>query len=184
MSVLSVPRMAALSPVQCASLIGIIEVCGKEANARGWPLSAILVACVANAQAESSLDPRAIGDSGHAFGLYQFNDAGSTSLGTTLRKAGWTTRDLQDPHAGTVAILWEACKSSRFRSACASGSIADAVRYFTLDAERPTNSAAKAEERVGIARGWLADPRFLNMRGADVDRAAFWSGTTRALPNS
>jgi len=182
-SVLNVEKMANLSATQRKSLIAIIEVCGKTAQDKGWPLSPILCACVANAVAESALNPMAVGDGGHAFGLYQFNDAGSTSLGTTLRKAGWKTSDLQDPASGTVAILWEAMKSSRFRTACATGTVAQATRYFCLDAERPANAAAEAEERVGIARAWLQDAKQLNLAGADVDRAAFWSGSTRALPS-
>lgn len=57
-------------------------------------------AAVANAYAESRLDPAAIGDAGRSVGLFQLHDAGAG--------AGMSVEQRQDPDANTARIIQEA----------------------------------------------------------------------------
>ena len=65
----------------------------------GW----LVPAAVANAYAESLLDPNAIGDNGHAVGLFQLNDASSAAAGY-----GMSVAERQDPYINTRRIIEEA----------------------------------------------------------------------------
>lgn len=76
----------------------IVHLIEEEATAAG--LGFLGPALVANAYAESRLDPLAAGDAGHSVGLFQLYDKG---LG-----AGMSVEDRQNPRLNTRAVLAEA----------------------------------------------------------------------------
>ncbi len=172
--ILSPARLQRCTPAQQAV---IADALLAAAYAREWlhtehgrpllPYVQYVFPVLGNAERECGFNPRAVGDGGHAFGLYQFNDASRTSLGTQLRQAGWTTDQLQDAYMGTFAILFEA---TRYRQFTGATSIAAAVDAFTRYAERPAAVDRDAATSVRMATAWCADPAWMRMRPADVER--------------
>jgi len=153
---------------------GIIAGCARWARDNNAPLSGVLMSCIANAAGESSFNRFAVGDKGAAVGLYQFNNGTPSALGSVLRRAGWTTANLQDPYDGTAGILWAASKSERWRAAVRSGSIRDCIIIFCTDAERPRDALAEGIRRADThGAAWLHDSRWLNLACNDVERRAW-----------
>lgn len=110
---------------------------------------------VANAYAESKLDPRAVGDSGYARGLFQLNYAKSTSLGTQALK--YYTRDqLFDPNVNASFFIDTCLATPQVIAAITSGSAAACTEAICKYVERPTDSTRKAAERVAYMRQLFA----------------------------
>ncbi|MBP1299777.1 phage tail tip lysozyme [Bradyrhizobium elkanii] len=101
------------------------------------------VAAVANAIAESNLNPRAASGGGEqSFGLFQCNTQGG--LGS-----GFTKDQLFDPETNIAIILREAKRHKDFADAT---TLAAAVEAFVRDIERPANAPAQVRKRIEIAQ--------------------------------
>jgi hypothetical protein len=102
-------------------------------------------AAVANAIAESGLNPSARNNNGKedSVGLFQMNRKGG--LG-----AGHSVEDLMDPNYNIDLAIAAAKKSKAFMAAT---SVDDAVAAFVKDVERPANQSAAIQKRIQIARG-------------------------------
>lgn len=100
-------------------------------------------AMIAVARVESGLNPKAIGDGGHAFGLFQFNNAGGVITG--------------DPNPGKyLNPSYNALAAARHIATIkgihnASGS--DAIKLIVNGFERPANKAAE----IAKATAYLGD---------------------------
>jgi hypothetical protein len=100
------------------------------------------LAALANAMAESNLDPNAMmAPPDESVGLFQLNRRGG--LG-----AGHTVAELQDPATNINIILSEAQKSEEFASA---ESLEAAVSIFVRKLVRPADPAAQVASRLKIA---------------------------------
>ncbi len=99
-------------------------------------------AAVANAQAESGLDPNAHNTRGEdSVGLFQMNRKGG--LGQ-----GYTVEELKDPE-NNIALAIDAAKKSRnFRNAT---TIESATEAFVRDVERPKDKEGAISKRTKIA---------------------------------
>jgi hypothetical protein len=110
--------------------------------------AAVGMAAVANAYAESGLNPLAksgfVGED--SVGLFQLNVKG---VG-----AGMSTAERQDPLLNTRKMIDAAKRSSQFMSVAnnPSATLADVVTAFCTYVERPANAAAESAKRVGIAQ--------------------------------
>jgi hypothetical protein len=100
------------------------------------------LAALANAIAESNLDPKAMSaPPEEAVGLFQLNRAGG--LGT-----GHTVAELEDPAVNINIILSAARKFDEFAKA---SSLEDAVSIFVQKIERPPNPSGEVASRLKIA---------------------------------
>lgn len=102
-------------------------------------------AAVANAMAESNLNPNAHNKTGKedSVGLFQMNRNGG--LGT-----GYTVEQLKDPNTNIDLAIDAAKKSRSFMNAT---TVQDAVAAFVNDVERPANKLAEINKRTSIALG-------------------------------
>jgi hypothetical protein len=100
-------------------------------------------AAVANAYAESRLNPMARNNNGKedSIGLFQMNRKGG--LGS-----GYSVEQLQDPEFNIDLAIAAAKKSKNFTNA---SNIQDAVAAFVKDVERPANQPAEIAKRTDIA---------------------------------
>ena len=103
-------------------------------------------AAVADAIAESNLDPTAVGDDGHSIGLFQANRDGG--LGT-----GHSVATLENPQTNIRIALDAAERHSAFADA---KTIDRAVGAFVSDVERPADTPGQTAERAQIAKQSLA----------------------------
>jgi len=100
------------------------------------------IAAVANAIAESDLNPNSVADQGElSVGLFQLNINGG--LGS-----GHTVAELKNPLLNIEIILQEAKKFDAFKNAT---SIFDAIDVFVRKVERPANPGTQVQKRVKIA---------------------------------
>lgn len=109
-------------------MVAVIE---REFGAAG--LSWLVVAAVANAYAESRLDPAAVGDNGHAIGLFQLNSASKSAAGY-----GMAVEERKDPTVNTRRII-EVVQSPdgyNIRAARGTATNAELARLFAQWAER------------------------------------------------
>lgn len=166
-----------LSQPQQYEVSDIILACEEWAAANRTPLSAVLVAALANGYGESRLQADAVGDGGKAFGVFQMNTGSSSALGSVLLRNGWQVQDFGITYNTCRAILWEASKSARFMDAVRVGSPARATWFFCVDAERPRNAEADAATRVGFARQIVERPEWADWPAPDVDRLAWPDGS-------
>lgn len=123
-----------------------------------WPLGApaakygLTMAMVANAIAESNLDPAVKGDSGLSIGLFQCH---------TTRGAGrgHSVQNLQNPRYNTAVILQELVDQlPAFRQALRSGTTGvELTRMFSTLVERPLNQPSEEERRERIVRSVFGD---------------------------
>jgi hypothetical protein len=102
------------------------------------------VAALANAIAESTLDPKLRSDD-DSWGLFLLNRRGG--FGT-----GYTPEQLQDPDINIGIMVKEAQKNQRFAAAT---SLDDAVEIFVRQIERPQNPTSEVIRRQQIARQLL-----------------------------
>jgi hypothetical protein len=102
-------------------------------------------AAVANAIAESGLNPNAYVNNGkeESVGLFQMNRNGGLGVGHTVE-------DLKDPNYNIDLAIKAAKGSSAFMAA---NSIDDAVSAFVSDVERPANKDLEIKKRTDIALG-------------------------------
>lgn len=125
----------------------MVDLILREFRSAGFG-AAVGMAAVANAYAESGLNPLA--KSGFAgedsVGLFQLNIRG---VG-----AGMSTAERQDPVANTRKIIDAARRSSSFMAVAnnPNATLADLVTAFCTYVERPANAAAESAKRVGIAQ--------------------------------
>ncbi|UIJ84287.1 hypothetical protein [Rhizobium leguminosarum] len=102
------------------------------------------VAALANAIAESALDPK-VGSDDDSWGLFLLNRNGG--FGT-----GYTREQLQDPDTNIGIVVKEALKNQRFAAAT---SLDAAVDIFVRQIARPQNQTSEAIRRQQIARQLL-----------------------------
>jgi hypothetical protein len=102
-------------------------------------------AALANAIAESNLDPNAHAAGEVSFGLFMLNRRGSLST-------GHTPDELKDPKVNIGLVVAEAKKHPAFTTAKSSD---DAVEAFVQMIMRPANMAAETAKRQAIARKLL-----------------------------
>jgi hypothetical protein len=116
----------------------------------------VALAAVVNADAESSLNPLAVGDNGHSVGLFQLNDIGGKVV---------FSFDRTDPHANTRAIINEferlygkTGKIGNYTTARSLGtmireniSVADLAAEFAAIVERPQDIAGAKSKRTSMA---------------------------------
>lgn len=125
----------------------MVDLILREFRSAGFG-AAVGMAAVANAYAESGLNP--VVKSGFAgedsVGLFQLNSRGGG--------AGMSTAERQDPVLNTQRIISEARKASRFMSVANNpgATLADLVTAFCTYVERPANAAAESTKRIGIAQ--------------------------------
>lgn len=125
----------------------MVDLILREFRSAGFG-AAVGMAAVANAYAESGLNPVVksgfVGED--SVGLFQLNARGGG--------AGMSTAERQDPVLNTRRIISEARKASRFMSVAndPSATLADLVTAFCIYVERPANAAAEGAKRVGIAQ--------------------------------
>ncbi|MBB4289484.1 hypothetical protein GGE16_001500 [Rhizobium leguminosarum] len=105
------------------------------------------ITAIANAIAESGLNPKAVGDHGHSHGLFQLNQNGG--VGT-----GFPDAELQDPERNIAIMLDHIAKHEKSADVAFRGttSLLAAVTIFVRNFERPANQPAEIAKRVGIAR--------------------------------
>ena len=102
------------------------------------------IAAVVNAEAESGLNPNAVGDGHTSFGLWQMHaDRAGAGKGTALQQCQAVWAQLQGSEQDALAGI-KAAKSS-----------ADATRQWCLLFERPANANHVANARAAEAP-WLA----------------------------
>lgn len=128
-------------------------------------------AAVANAIAESGLNPSARNQSGKedSVGLFQMNRNGG--LGT-----GHSVENLMDPNYNIDLAIAAAKKSKSFLAA---KNVNDAVSAFVRDVERPKNQSAEIQKRIQIAQGGA-----LNDYSRDVAAAYRNTGNTTYVDQS
>jgi hypothetical protein len=130
-------------PADKREMVRIIE---REFLAAGLPL-ALAAAAVVNAYAESSLNPRAVGDSGASVGLFQLHERGAG--------AGMTVAERMDPTLNTRRILQTLLgpQGVPVIAAVQAGErgVAALAALFSTHVERPLHKAAEEARRVALA---------------------------------
>lgn len=101
---------------------------------------------VANAYGESKLDPRAVGDSGYARGLFQLNFARSSALGAQALKY-YTKDQLFDPTINTSFFVDTCLRTPQVTNAIMSGSAAACTEAITRYVEQPKDKDGESELR-------------------------------------
>lgn len=141
---LSVNPAALLSDEQ-ERMVGVIE---REFRAAGFG-PAVAAAAVANAYAESRLNPRAVSPPPEdSVGLFQLNARGAGS--------GMTTSERMDPVLNTRRILDVARRNSSFMAVVRAqpNDVGALTEAFTVHIERPAMAWVKGAERRALA-AWL-----------------------------
>ncbi|MGR9276132.1 phage tail tip lysozyme [Rhizobium leguminosarum] len=105
------------------------------------------ITAIANAIAESNLNPKAVGDGGHSHGLFQLNQNGG--VGEHFKDA-----ELQDPERNISIMLDHIAKHEKSADVAFRGttSLLAAVTIFVRNFEKPANQPAAIAKRVNIAR--------------------------------
>lgn len=139
--------MASLSPVGLtasqAEMAAMIESAFFSA---GYPLS-VAAAAVVNAYAESTLNPKAVGDSGRSVGLFQLSTRGAG--------AGMSVASRQDPATNIRTLLAREKRALGKVKALADGgaALSDVVAAFSTLVERPGNKPyEELRRKVLLAR--------------------------------
>jgi hypothetical protein len=126
------------------SMATIIETEFKKAGLK----PSIIAAAIVNAKAESDLNPRAVGDSGHSIGLFQLNDNGGAGQGLSATER-------VDPVINAQIILKRevlANAGRNLRSAAENGaSVAQLAAIFSRDIERPGDKTGQMKARAYLA---------------------------------
>src|SRR5258706_10926766 len=100
-------------------------------------------AMIAVSRVESGLNPRAVGDSGHAFGLFQFNNAGGIITGDP------NPGKYLDPNYNAMEAARHIASIKGARQARG----ADAVRLIVNSFERPANKGAEISKALSYLTG-------------------------------
>jgi hypothetical protein len=132
---------AAFAPVQLA----VARLILREFVLAGYP-TAIALAAVVNAKAESNLNPLAVGDNGASIGLFQLYERGAG--------AGMTVEQRQDPATNTRRIIQEVRTygGPMMQAYQAGASLADLAGLFARDIERPADRTGEQIRRAAMAR--------------------------------
>lgn len=94
---------------------------------------------IANAYAESTLDPDAVSPGRTSYGVFQLHVDGMGS--------GWEYDEMKDPRLSTIAIIDEAKKMGIYKKKRSSKS---ATTFLCIKVLRPANSSEQAIKRVRI----------------------------------
>jgi hypothetical protein len=121
-------------------------------------VTSLTVVLIANAWAESKLDPLATGDGGLSVGLFQLHTG--RGLGRVALDAGYTWQQLQDPRVNTALILWEMDRFPAVRQQLDTGTLAGAVDRFTVLVERPKHAHLRSVERQQFAASLAGVPAY------------------------
>ncbi len=132
-----------LSLEQQRSATVIANTARKYGGAYWIPLAQALIA---NAKAESDLDPGALGDGGASYGLFQLHT--KAGAGADAIKAGWSAASLLTAEANAEYFIGQVV----MRVVPLSMDADELTRLICIRAERPTDALRKAEERVRIRR--------------------------------
>lgn len=100
-------------------------------------------AMIAVSRVESGLNPRAVGDGGHAFGLFQFNNAGGIITGDP------NPGKYLDPNYNAMEAARHIASIKGARQARG----ADAVRLIVNNFERPANKGAEISKALSYLTG-------------------------------
>jgi len=134
--------------LKAPSQIANARIIMREFLMAGLP-TGVALAAVANAYGESLLNKDAVGDGGLAIGLFQIHPG----------KGRPDAAGRRDPATASRWIINDEVKTSagnRLRStAAAGGTVADLIRIFCEDIERPANASEKGWKRVEWARGFM-----------------------------
>ena len=132
-----------LSPIQ-ANAATAIAIEAQRAGSNWIPFAQGLIA---NAWAESGqLNPRAIGDSGLSYGLFQLHT--TKGLGVEALRT-YSHEQLLDPVVNARFFVGVCLRTGSVVRAIQSGSAEAVTRAVCIDVERPASAAEKAEQRVG-----------------------------------
>jgi hypothetical protein len=115
----------------------IEEAARKQGVSEEWFIKGLL----ANAYAESSLNPIAISPGKKSFGVFQLHVNGMGS--------GWSREDMMDVKKSTEAIVIEAKKNGIYKKKHSSTS---ATKFLCKKVLRPENSMEKAEVRANLLK--------------------------------
>lgn len=123
----------------------------REFKAAGHS-DAVTAAAIANAWAESLLDHRAVGDNGHAIGLFQLNSASRSAAGY-----GMSQEERKDPVINTRRILEDHGMAAVLASYRRGATVAELAADFGEFVERPwwsqSGKPERERDRATIARG-------------------------------
>jgi hypothetical protein len=101
----------------------------------------MIVGAIANAHAESRLNPSAVGDKGKSRGIFQLHKSG---LGKGMKQ-----EDMHDITASIDRIAHAARKSKRLMNAEKTGaSVEEHTRIFCEDIMRPSHKKKRSRQRV------------------------------------
>jgi hypothetical protein len=122
----------------------MVDVILRVFREAGFP-PVVGMAAVANAYAESALNPNAVGDSGASIGLFQLHERGVGS--------GMSAEARRDPETNAEKMADWARRESRFMAVAnnPASTLSDVTYAFCVYLERPANADAKGKERAGIA---------------------------------
>lgn len=135
-----------LNPTQAAAATAI----ATEAQRAGPNWIPFAQGLIANAWAESGqLNPRAIGDGGLSYGLFQLHT--TKGLGVEALRS-YTHEQLLDPTVNARFFVGVCLRTGSVVRAIQSGSAEAVTRVVCTDVERPAFAAEKAEQRVGYLR--------------------------------
>lgn len=161
MSLAALIGQMGLRPEQKVSADLIVDLFSKAGLSSG-----ITLAAMANAYAESMLDPlvcygrtpwsasRAFGpidSEENSCGLFQLNAANGAA------GEGLSVEERQNPqiNIGAIIDVIQSSSGDRLRQASANNeNLSELIFLFTVDIERPANSDSKGNERISLAEGW------------------------------
>lgn len=130
--------------------------CRANGIPRPRTLAAVLLA---NAWAESRLNPRAVGDGGASLGLFQLNTAAGVGKSFLAAHPELVRDDLFDPGVNTDGILSAMAKSSSTLDRLRSGTLAEVTDRFVRYVERPADVDARSLERQAYAEHFAGVPK-------------------------
>lgn len=117
-------------------------------SAKGVPAE-IIAGAVINAMAESSLNPKAIGDGGNSVGLFQLHRKGGGK--------GMSVAERQDPVKNTERIHQEYVTYGKpLRDAYSRGerSVGEFAKLWAVYIERPADKVGEGRKRSALALKW------------------------------
>jgi hypothetical protein len=152
---------------QTAAARVIVEVF----DAAGLP-DCITAAALANAYAESALNPAAVGDGGKSIGLFQLHERGAGS--------GMSVAERKDPRINAKTIIDREVNQpagARLRRAAAAGaSVAKLTVIFAEDLERPFDLSARATPEAHAREAARREAIAVRMFGESARRPGFFTG--------
>jgi len=159
------PAATSLSSSQQAMVDIIFEEFRNAGFHRG-----VALAAVANAWAESGLNPNAVGDSGASIGLFQLHEAGVGS--------GMSAEARRDPRTNARTMANWGRREARFMEVAEnpSATLRDITYAFTVYLERPVNS-----HEHGLSRAAWAERNYPEVATVSGRALASWSGAHSSL---